>query len=148
MKRAGVIEPPVPVADIAAMLGVPVMKVALPSWFTGALVMQDGSPVLMLNSSANPETRRAALGHLLGHLLARIDDPSEPFPRGSEAVHRAADAMSDEFVMPGYLVREQAAKWFNDHRYLARLFGVSEVDMLDKMRDLGIIRARGIGWDY
>jgi len=47
------------------------------------------------------------------------------------------------------LVRDQAAKWFNDHRYLARLFGVPEQRMLDKLRDLGIVKSHGsIFWDY
>jgi hypothetical protein len=50
--------------------------------------------------------------------------------------------------MPEYLVREQAGKWFNDYRYLARLFGVSESDMMAKMRDLGLMKAHGMSWDY
>lgn len=148
IEQAGITEPPVPVTDVAAMIGVPVMKVALPAWFSGALVMQDGLPVVLLNASSTTEGRRAALAHMLGHLLMRIDDPSVPYPRDSDSVHRAAEAMAEEFVMPEPLVREQAAKWFNDYRYLARLFGVSETDMLEKMRHLKLIRARGIGWDY
>ena len=148
IRHAGVLEPPVPVSDVAAMLGVPIMRVALPAWFSGALVLQDGQPVVLLNSSNSTEGRRAALAHMLGHLLMRIDDPSVPYPRESEAEHRTAEAMAEEFVMPEFLVREQAAKWFNDHRYLARLFGVSEADMLDKMRALRLIRAHGIGWNY
>ena len=46
------------------------------------------------------------------------------------------------------MVVEQARKWFNDYRYLARLFGVSESDMMEKMRDLGLIKSRGVVWDY
>jgi Zn-dependent peptidase ImmA (M78 family) len=148
LRQAGITEPPVPVGDAAAMLGVPIMTVALPAWFSGALVLEDGVPILLLNASSSAEGRRAALAHMLSHLLMRIDDPSKPYPRNDESEHRVAEAMADEFVMPEYLVREQAAKWFNDHRYLARLFGVSEADMLQKLRDLKIVRARGIGWDY
>jgi Zn-dependent peptidase ImmA (M78 family) len=62
--------------------------------------------------------------------------------------HRLSEIMAEEFVMPEYLVREQAAKWFNDYRYLARLFGVSESDMMARMRDMGLIKARGVVWDY
>jgi hypothetical protein len=148
LRQAGITEPPVPVGDIAAVLGVPTMKVALPAWFSGAIVLDAGLPVLLLNASSSPEGRRATLAHMLAHLLVRIDDPSTPYPRDLELVHRLADTLGDELIMPEFLVRDQAAKWFNDYRYLARLFGVSEADMLEKMRDLKIIKARGIAWDY
>ncbi|HEX9094048.1 MAG TPA: ImmA/IrrE family metallo-endopeptidase [Coriobacteriia bacterium] len=148
LKHAGITEPPVPVSDIAAVLGLPILTVGLPAWFSGAIVLESGMPVVVLNASGSPEGRRAALAHMLGHILMRIDDPAMPYPRDTDPDHRVAEAMAEELVMPEYLVREQAAKWFNDHRYLARLFGVSESDMMDKMRDLGIIKARGITWDY
>lgn len=148
LRHAGVVEPPVSVDDIAAILGIPLMTVTFPAWFTGAIVVDDGMPIILLNASSSSESRRAALAHMLAHILVRIDDRTTPYPRDSGGEHRLADAMAEEFVMPEYLVREQAAKWFNDHRYLARLFGVSESDMMAKMRDLGIIKARGMLWDY
>jgi Zn-dependent peptidase ImmA (M78 family) len=105
-------------------------------------------PVILLNSVSSPEGRRAALGHELGHILVRMDDPATPYPREDDPDHRIADMMAEELVMPTYLVHEQARKWFNDYRYLARLFGVSETDMLEKMRDMGLIKTRGMIWDY
>lgn len=148
LRQAGITEPPVPVGDIAAVLGVPTMKVALPAWFSGAIVLEGGLPVLLLNASSSPEGRRATLAHMLAHLLVRIADPTIPYPRDSEPEHRLAETLAEELIMPEFLVRDQAAKWFNDYRYLARLFGVSEADMLEKMRDLKIIKTRGITWDY
>jgi Zn-dependent peptidase ImmA (M78 family) len=148
LRHAGIVEPPVSVDDVAAILGVPIMTVSFPAWFTGAIVVEDGMPVVMLNSSSTSEGRRAALAHMVSHLLARIDDPSTPYPRDSQSDHRLADMMAEELVMPEFLVREQAGKWFNDYRYLARLFGVSESDMMAKMRDMGLIKARGVVWDY
>ena len=51
--------------------------------------------------------------------------------------------------MPADIVAQQAALWFNDHRYLARLFGVSEREMLERMRELGLIRQEDrVLWDY
>jgi hypothetical protein len=138
LRQAGVTEPPVSVDDVAAILGVPLMTVAFPAWFTGAVVVEDGMP----------EGRRAALAHMISHILVRIDDPATPYPRDQRPDHRLADIMAEEFVMPEFLVREQAAKWFNDYRYLARLFGVSESDMMARMRDMGLIKARGVVWDY
>jgi hypothetical protein len=148
LHQAGVTEPPVSVDDVAAILGVPLMTVAFPAWFTGAVVLEDGVPVVLLNASSAPEGRRAALAHMISHILVRIDDPATPYPRDMQPDHRLADIMAEEFVMPEYLVREQAAKWFNDYRYLARLFGVSESDMMARMRDMGLIKARGVVWDY
>lgn len=148
LKAAGVSEPPVPVEDIAVILGAPVMTVSFPVWFSGAIVVEDGMPVMLVNSSASSEGRRDAVAHMLAHLLARIDDPGTPYPRDAEPDHRLADVMAEELIMPEYLVREQAAKWFNDYRYLGRLFGVSEADMMDRMRDLGLLKSRGVLWDY
>ena len=148
LRHAGVVEPPVSVDDVAAILGVPIMTVTFPAWFTGAIVVDDGMPIVLLNASSSSESRRASLAHMLSHILVRIDDPSTPYPRDSSTDHRLADAMAEEFVMPEYLVREQAGKWFNDYRYLARLFGVSESDMMAKMRDLGLMKSRGVLWDY
>ena len=148
LRHAGVVEPPVSVDGVAAIRGVPIMTVAFPAWCTGAIVVEDGMPVVLLNASSSPESRRAALAHMLSHILVRIDDPSTPYPRDMSVDHRLADAMAEEFVMPEYLVREQAGKWFNDYRYLARLFGVSESDMMAKMRDLGLMKAHGMFWDY
>jgi Zn-dependent peptidase ImmA (M78 family) len=148
LRQAGVIEPPVSVEDVAAILGVPLMTVSFPAWFTGAVVLEDGVPVVLLNSSTSPEGRRAALAHMVSHILVRIDDPATPYPRDMQPDHRLSEIMAEEFVMPEYLVREQAAKWFNDYRYLARLFGVSESDMMARMRDMGLIKARGVVWDY
>jgi Zn-dependent peptidase ImmA (M78 family) len=85
---------------------------------------------------------------MLSHILVRIDEPATPYPRDMALDHRLADAMAEEFVMPEYMVREQAAKWFNDYRYLARLFAVSESDMMAKMRDMGLMKSRGVVWDY
>ena len=47
------------------------------------------------------------------------------------------------------MVAEQARLWFNDFRYLARLFGVSEEQMLERMREMGLINGpQGVVWDY
>jgi hypothetical protein len=87
LRHAGIVEPPVSVDDVAAILGVPIMTVSFPAWFTGAIVVEDGMPVVMLNSSSTSEGRRAALAHMVSHLLARIDDPSTP--PASSACRRA-----------------------------------------------------------
>jgi Zn-dependent peptidase ImmA (M78 family) len=148
LKQAGVDDPPVSLEDVAGRLGVPLLQVNFPAWFTGAIVLENGMPVALINVSSSSEGRRLALGHMLAHILTRMDDPAVDFPRDEVAEHRIADLMAEEFIMPTHLVHDQARKWFNDHRYLARLFGVSEADMLEKMREMGLIKSRGMIWDY
>ena len=148
VRAAGYTEPPVSLSRVAAHLGVPVRTLSLPPWFTAAHVYEDGLPAILLNPKRPDDVRRAALGHLLGHLLIVIDDAAATYPRGTRHDHHEADIMAEEFEMPGFLVRDQAQKWFNDYRYLAGLFGVTEDRMFIRMQDLGLIKSRGIIWDY
>jgi Zn-dependent peptidase ImmA (M78 family) len=147
VRAAGYTDPPVSLSGIARHLGVPVRALPLPIWSTGALIYEDGLPAILMNSTRPDDIQRRALGHMLGHMLAVIDDAAATYPRALED-HHAADVMSDEFEMPGFLVRDQAQKWFNDYRYLAGLFGVTEEQMFNRMQDLGLIKSRGIVWDY
>jgi Zn-dependent peptidase ImmA (M78 family) len=101
-----------------------------------------------VNSAIPLEIRRNALAHMLSHILLRLSDPHAVYPRETQDPHREADVMAGQFVLPDGMVIEQARKWFNDYRYLARLFGVSESDMMEKMRELGLIKSRGVVWDY
>lgn len=148
IRQTGIAEPPVAVDEVAASLGIPVKLVHLPAFFSGATVNEDGMPVLVLNAALEELSRRRYLAHLLGHVLLVLDNPQVGYPRGANPNHREADIVAEELVLPSWMVVEQAAKWFNDHRYLARLFGVSENEMLAKMRELGLMRSRGVVWDY
>jgi Zn-dependent peptidase ImmA (M78 family) len=148
LKQAGIDEPPISLEEVAGRLGVPIVPVPFPMWFTGAIVNEPTGNVIMVNASSPAEKRRNALGHMLAHILLDADSPGEAYPRGAEREHRIADMMASEFVTPTYLVHEQARKWFNDYRYLAGLFGVTEAEMLDRMHTMGLIRTRGMIWDY
>lgn len=148
LRSAGIDDPPVPVEVVAMKLGIPVRIVNLPAFFQGATINEDGMPVLLVNGVRDEMGRRRTIAHMLGHVLIVLDDPDIGFPRGA-GDHRPADIVADELIMPGHLVTDQAQKWFNDYRYLARLFGVGETEMEQKMRDLGLIRGpQGIMWDY
>ena len=149
LRAIGCDEPPVSIHAVAGHLGIPVREVGMPPWFTAALIYEDGLPAILMNANRPPETRRHALGHLLGHVLVLMNDTTASFPRGGPgAVHAEADLIADELVMPGYLVRDQASKWFNDYRYLTGLFGVTESQMFERMRALGLVKGRGVIWDY
>ena len=147
-RALGYLEPPVSVEAVAEHLGVPVRPFALPPWFTAALIYEDGLPSVLMNENKDVQTRRRALGHILGHLLVLLDDLSANYPKDSLSVHHDADLMANEFETPAYMVRDQAKKWFNDYRYLAGLFGVSETQMFERMRELGLVKGHGIIWEY
>lgn len=148
LRLAGFEEPPVAIESVAEHLGVPIREFALPLWFTAALIYEDGMPSVLLNSARPIAVRRAGLAHLIGHILLVTDTPGAHYPRDSVAQHAEADFIAEEFETPEFMVRDQAQKWFNDYRYLAGLFGVTEARMFEAMRNLGIIKSKGVIWEY
>ena len=148
LRHTGVVEPPIAMEVVARRLGLPVRLVHLPAFFSAAAINEDGMPVLVVNSALEEAGRRRHLAHLLGHVLAVLDDPQATYPRDGRLDHHEADVIASELILPSWIVVEQAAKWFNDQRYLARLFGVTEAEMLSKMRELGLVKSRGLVWDY
>jgi Zn-dependent peptidase ImmA (M78 family) len=143
----GVCEPPVPIDDVIASLCIPVRPVNLPPFFTAATIYEDGLPVMVVNSSRPELEVRFALAHMLGHVLLLLADNDEVFPRQNYD-HTSADKVGRELMMPTGLVIEQSRLWFNDYRYLARLFGVTEGQMLERMRELRLIKNQGQIWDF
>lgn len=148
LRQTGITEPPVEVEAVAARLGVPLRLARMPAFFNGALVNEDGMPIILLNDAYEEMSRQRTLAHLVAHVLLVLDDPSGGYPRNTVAHHHEADVVAGELIMPAWMVVEQSAKWFNDYRYLARLFGVSEGEMTARMQALGLLKAHGIAWDY
>ena len=147
LRQTGITEPPVQVEAVAAHLGIPVRLLSMPAFFQGATMSEDGMPVVVLNSTFDEVSRERTLAHLIAHVLLLIDDPSASYPRDTQ-VHHEADVVAEELIMPAWMLVEQSAKWFNDFRYLARLFGVTEAEMTARMHALGLLKAHGIVWDY
>jgi Zn-dependent peptidase ImmA (M78 family) len=146
--RIGSEEPPIPLEDVVSSLGIPVRYVSLPSFFTGATVYEDGLPVMILNWAKSEIERKGALAHMLGHVLLVLAGDDNTFPRESPD-HHEADIVAKELVLPTQMVIDQGRLWFNDYRYLARLFGVEEDMMLARMRDIGLIKGpEGMDWNF
>lgn len=140
-------EPPVPITEIIASLCIPVRSVNLPSFFTAATIYEDGLPVMVVNHARPEIDRRRALAHMTGHVLLALAEGGDAYPR-SDGDHREADLVARDLMMPTTMVLEQARTWFNDYRYLSRLFGVTEGTMLERMRELGLVRKQdGAIWD-
>lgn len=148
LTRAGIDEPPVNLERVAESLHVPIRLVRLPAFFHGALLAEGGLPVIMLNVSPTDEQRKIALAHVLAHLILVVSDPEEGYPRDTRHEHVEADKVAQELILPYRMVIEQSQLWFNDYRYLARLFGVDEQAILGRMREAGIMLNAGIMWDY
>lgn len=140
-------EPPVPFEVLLQSLGIPVRLVNLPTFFMSATVYEEGLPVMLVNWAQPEHERRRAIAHMVGHVLLVLRGEGNTYPRDT-ASHEEADMVAKELMLPSSVVVEQARLWFNDHRYLARLFGVTEEDMMSRMRELGIIKGQGIGWDF
>lgn len=148
LRRAGVEEPPVSMESVARALGVPVRLVRLPVFFRGALVSEEGLPVIVLNVASFETERRDALAHMLGHVLIVLTDAESAYPRGN-GPHEEADRIATELTLPTRLVIEQSQLWFNDYRYMSRLFGVDEHAMIQRMRELGVSTGtQSAMWDY
>lgn len=148
LSKAGVTDPPVPITRIIEDFGIPVVPVNLPQFFTAATIYEDGLPTMLVNFARPEHERQAALAHMLGHVLLLLSDPMITFPRDSED-HSEADLVAHELMIPSTMLVEQSRLWFNDYRYLARLFAVGEGAMLQRMRELGIVNdQQGIRWDY
>lgn len=144
----GAEEPPVPVEALIESLFIPVRYVSLPLFFTAATVYEDGLPVMVVNWAQPEHARRRAMAHMLGHILLVLHGDEGAYPRDS-GPHEEADMLATELMMPAQMVVEQSKLWFNDQRYIARLFGVEEEQMLDRMRNLQLIKGpKGVVWDY
>lgn len=148
LERIGVTDPPIPVDALVASLGIPVRPVNLPAFFTAATVYEDGLPVMVVNWAQPEQVRRAALAHMVGHVLLVLKGDGNSYPRNT-GDHREADLVARELLLPTQMVIDQARLWFNDYRYLARLFGVGEDEMLARMQDMGLIKGpQGLAWDF
>lgn len=148
LARIGCDEPPIPIDTLVAALGIPVRPVNLPQFFTGAIVYEDGLPVMVINWARPEIDRRRALAHMLGEVLLVLNGDGNTYPRNTRD-HSEAEQVALEIMLPSKMVIEQARLWFNDYRYLARLFGVEEESMLRRMQDMGLVRGpEGVVWDY
>lgn len=148
LARSNDSEPPVSLDALVASFGIPVRGVSLPLFFTASTVYEDGMPVMVVNRAQPEMDQRAALAHMLGHVLLVLKGDDHTYPRDAED-HSEADKVAQELMLPTQMVIDQARLWFNDHRYLAGLFGVTEDRMIERMREIGLIRGPfGVVWDF
>lgn len=141
-------EPPIDVKHIAQELGIEIVEMTLPTWFFGSLLNIKGSYYIVINRLM-PETRkRFTLAHEIAHYALHGDKLCYMKNSKRDYFHREADAFAAELCMPSGLVKQEARKWFNDYKFLAKIFEVSEVAMVRKMQELGIIEGTDYAWVF
>jgi Zn-dependent peptidase ImmA (M78 family) len=140
VRECGVQEAPVDTRSIAEHLGIEIVELTMPTWFFGVLMRVEGEPYIVLNRAMPEHRKRFTIGHEVAHYRLHTGEFAYMKNCKRESYHREADIFAAELCMPSYLLRKEAPRWFNDYRYLAKLFGVSETAMVRKLQELGILR--------
>lgn len=140
VRKCGFASPPVDVRGAADTLGLEIVELSLPSWFFGVLMRVEGDPYIVINKMMPDHRKNFTIGHEIAHHILHKDDLCHMKNSKRSYFHREADIFAAELCMPSEMVRLEAKKWFNDYRYLAGLFGVSEIAMVRKMQELGLLR--------
>lgn len=140
--------PPVDVKLIAQKLGIEVVEMTLPTWFFGTLLNIKGSYYIVVNRLM-PETRKKfTLAHEIAHYALHGEQLCYMKNCKRDYYHREADAFAAELCMPSVMVKREARNWFNDYKFLARIFEVGEVAMVRKMQELGLIKGTDYTWVF
>lgn len=146
IKKFELEEPPVDVRQIAKKLDIEIIELTLPIWFSGALLNTAGDFYIVLNK-VMPETRKTfTIAHEIAHHqmdhheLCYLENRQKPF------YHLEADIYAAELCMPSTMVRREASRWSNDHKFLAQLFNVDEQTMIRKLEELNLIPQGRHSW--
>lgn len=141
-------EPPVDVREIAKGLNVEIMEMSTDSWFYGMLTRYHDDLYIVVNKMMPESRKRFAIAHEIGHLQLHKDDFGYQRSPDKDHYHREADVFALELCIPTPLLKREAYNWFNDHKYLAHLFGTSEALMIKKMEELKLIPKGKFNWNY
>lgn len=148
IEEFAIVELPIDVREIARRLGIDIIEMSVDGWFYGMLTRYSEDLYIVVNKMM-PETRkRFAIAHEIGHYQLHNRDLSYQRSPDKEHYHREADVFALELCVPTPFIKREAYNWFNDHKFLANLFGVSEALMVKKMEDLDLIPKGKFNWNY
>jgi len=152
-------ELPVPVEQIAARLGVPVVVETLDRNISGLLFRQGESKAIGVNAAHPMVRQRFTVAHELGHLVlhpgkelildhVRVNLRDDVSSLGTDREEREANAFAAELLMPRAAVESEVRRVLDrggtaDSRFiadLAQLFDVSEQAMEFRLVNLGFRR--------
>lgn len=140
VKQFGFKMPPVDVRKIAAGLGIEIIELTLPNWFFGVLMYVENDYYIAVNKAMPESSKNFTIAHELAHF--KIHGQQLAYMKNSKRdyFHREADVFAAELCMPSFMVKEEALKWCNDYKYMAKLFHVGETAMVRKMQELKLLR--------
>ncbi len=140
VKDFGFDQPPIDMYKIADGLGIEIVEMTLPTWFFGVLINLKGDFYIALNKGMPDHRKNFTLAHEIGHYQLHGTALAYMKNCKRDYFHREADVFAAELCMPSDMVKAEAKKWYNDYRWLAQQFAVSETAMVRKMQELGILR--------
>ncbi len=133
-------QPPIDVRKVADGLKIEIIEMTLPSWFFGVLVNLHDDFYITLNKAMPEHRKNFTIAHEIAHHQLHGDELAYMKNCKRDYFHREADVFAAELCMPTSILKEEARKWCNDFRWLAKSFSVSETAMVRKLQELGILR--------
>lgn len=147
LEQLGITDPPVDVAAVARMSGIPVLFWTFEQALSGLVVDTLHGPVIGVNNEHAPNRQRFTIAHELGHVMLRHLDSfhvdlgstsEDGNPPGYNWRHeRAANDFAAALLMSASLIT-RAHKDVPAVSGLAATFGVSELAMGFRLRSLGL----------
>lgn len=142
LRKANIIEPPVPIEKIAELFSIRVMLYpSFPDNVSGTIVDQRGFVVIGVNSNHPKVRQRFTIAHELGHffagddLAAQIIDDVFDRPTDKE---REANKFAAELLMPRDFLKQDVSRKM-DIPQLAKRYNVSEQAISIRLLETGLI---------
>lgn len=138
---------PVDVYDVARKLGIEIMELSEPEWFSGLLLTIEDGYYIIVNKIMTPEKKRFTIAHELGHYALHKNEVCYMDNDAQEHLQRQANIFAAALIMPKTKVRAESDKWFKNHKFLAKIFGVLEDTMYDRMKEVAIFKKERDPWE-
>lgn len=148
VRRFGYQEPPVDVRRIAESLGIEIVELTLPIWFSGALLNVNGDFYIVLNDLLSDGRKSFVLAHEIAHHQLHTEELCYMDNCKNDYYHHLANIYAAELCMPSFMVKQEARKWFNDYKFLAKIFGTSETAMIKRLEELDLLPKGHFSWQY
>lgn len=140
---------PVDPARVADSLGIKVVEASLDADVSGAIQREAGEQaVIYVSATDSPNRKRFTCAHEIGHFVKHskesevfgyIDYRDEAASMGVDGAERFANAFAAALLMPAREV-ERLHELDLDERQMAKRFGVSQVAMVNRLKNLNLYR--------
>lgn len=156
LRGFAIVEPPVPVEEIARRLGIAIYPLPAGTEISGAIAQRDGSTIIGVNIAHHPNRQRFTIAHELGHhllgheLKQHVDGDFRVAWRSTESskavnwMEIEANALAAELLIPTAFIKRDLdilERQMNSSivEQLARRYKVSRQAMEIRLTNLGLI---------